>query len=104
MAAASPAADTQLMLPAKPLSRTAGEGGERSEPGEGVGRLKDPHPPSASRWAPPSPAVRERGFQLCARPGGFQPSQLHTARPITSSRSRPLSHGISSVNIVTHWR
>src|SRR5688572_8217048 len=34
----------------------------------------------------------------------FQPSQSTTAPPITRSRSRPLSHGISSVNIVTHWR
>ena len=24
----------------------------------------DPHPPSASRWAPPSPAMRERGFEM----------------------------------------
>ena len=36
------------------------------------------------------------------QPGRFQPSQSQTARPMTSSRSRPLSHGISSVNIVTH--
>src|SRR5689334_6335076 len=34
--------------------------------------------------------------------GLFQPSQSTTALPMTSSRSRPLSHGISSVNIVTH--
>lgn len=34
----------------------------------------------------------------------FQPSQSHTARPITSSRSRPFSQGSSSVNSVTHWR
>ena len=34
----------------------------------------------------------------------FQPSQSQTARPITSWRSRPLSHDSSSVNSVTHWR
>lgn len=34
----------------------------------------------------------------------FQPSQLITPWPMTSSRSRPLSHGSSSVNIVTHSR
>src|SRR6266851_4669509 len=32
----------------------------------------------------------------------FQSSQSHTARPMTSSRSWPLSQGNSSVNIVTH--
>ncbi len=45
--------------PAKPLSRNAGEGAERSEAGEGVERGADPHPAAASR-RPPSPAVRER--------------------------------------------
>src|SRR5439155_18222644 len=34
----------------------------------------------------------------------FQPHQAHSASPITNSRSRPLSHGNSSVNIVTHCR
>ena len=34
----------------------------------------------------------------------FQPSQSQTACPITSSLSRPCSHGSSSVNIVTHCR
>ena len=34
----------------------------------------------------------------------FQPIQSQTARPMTSSRSRPRSHGSSSVNSVTHWR
>jgi hypothetical protein len=33
-----------------------------------------------------------------------QPSQSQTARPITSSRSRPFSHDSSSVNSATHWR
>jgi lysophospholipid acyltransferase (LPLAT)-like uncharacterized protein len=32
-------------------------------PGEGDAG-KDPHPPSAARWAPPSPALRERGFDF----------------------------------------
>lgn len=32
----------------------------------------------------------------------FHPIKLHSARPITNSRSLPLSHGISSVYIVTH--
>jgi hypothetical protein len=36
--------------------------------------------------------------------GCFHPSQSHTARPITSSWSRPESHGSSSVNNVTHCR
>ena len=41
----------------------------------------------------------------CVRQAGrFQPSQSQTAWPITSSLSRPWSHGSSSVNIVTHWR
>ena len=39
-----------------------------------------------------------------ARAHRFQPSQSQTARPITSSRSRPRSQGSSSVNKVTHWR
>src|SRR5437016_12806095 len=34
----------------------------------------------------------------------FQPSQSTIAPPITRSRSRPFSHGSSSVNIVTHCR
>ncbi|MGC2415285.1 MAG: amidohydrolase family protein [Stellaceae bacterium] len=45
----------------QPLSRTAGEGGERSEPGEGFAARLSPHPPVAGRRAPPSPALRERG-------------------------------------------
>jgi len=32
----------------------------------------------------------------------FQPIHSHNAFPITSSRSRPLSHGSSSVNNVMH--
>src|SRR5207253_11475820 len=47
-----------------PSPANVGEGAERSEAGERVGRPKDPHPPSAARWAPPSPAMpamRERG-------------------------------------------
>jgi hypothetical protein len=36
--------------------------------------------------------------------GRFQPSQSQMASPITSSWSRPLSHGNSSVNMVTHCR
>src|SRR5260370_6382796 len=50
----------------KPLSRTAGEGakgaplGRSPRAGEGVYRPKDPHPPTASRRVPPSPAMRER--------------------------------------------
>jgi len=66
----------------QPLSRTAGEGGERSEPGEGLrstirrwtclaqngaqsGLWRDPHPPRALPAAP-SPAVRYgiHGFSL----------------------------------------
>jgi glycosyltransferase involved in cell wall biosynthesis len=51
-------------LPPEPLSRpgnsTGGEGAERSEAGEGVGRGMDPHPPTPAAWAPPSPAMRER--------------------------------------------
>src|SRR5207244_1856716 len=37
------------------------EGGERSEPGEGLADRHDPHPPNLAGWVPPSPAVRERG-------------------------------------------
>ena len=39
-----------------------------------------------------------------AAAGRFQPSQPTTAPPITRSRSRPFSHGSSSVTIVTHCR
>src|SRR5882724_853472 len=39
-----------------------------------------------------------------AAAGRFQPSQSTTAPPITRSKSRPFSHGNSSVNIVTHCR
>src|SRR6516162_3745665 len=42
--------------------------------------------------------------QLPATAGSGQPIQLHRASPMTRSRSRPLSHGNSSVNRVTHWR
>ena len=39
-----------------------------------------------------------------AQAGRFQPNQSITPWPMTNSRSRPFSHGSSSVNIVTHWR
>jgi hypothetical protein len=42
--------------------------------------------------------------QLRASAGRGQPIQLHRASPITRSSSRPLSHGNSSVNRVTHCR
>src|SRR5712691_11848070 len=45
------------------LSRIAGEGAERSEAGEGACRGADPHPPAPLAWAPPSPALRERGLE-----------------------------------------
>ena len=45
----------------QPLSRTAGEGAERSEAGEGDPGIA-PHPPSPSGWVLPSPAVQERGY------------------------------------------
>src|SRR5438132_6042473 len=45
------------------LARTAGERAVRSEAGEGARLGTDPHPPIAARWAPPSPALRERGLQ-----------------------------------------
>src|SRR6516164_8493205 len=61
------------------LSRTAGEGG-----------------PGPQGWVGEGPFYDHSG--------SFQPIQSHTARPMTSSRSRPLSHGSSSVNIVTHCR
>src|SRR5260370_33743357 len=48
---------------ASSLSRTAGEGAERSEAGEGARGGTDPHPPTPAAWAPPSPAVRERGLK-----------------------------------------
>src|SRR5712691_3204766 len=48
----------------KPLSRTAGEGAERSEAGEGVCRKHHPHPPLASRAVPPLPRCG-RGLALC---------------------------------------
>jgi len=50
------------------------------------------------RLHPPSPAPAH------IQAGRLQPTQLHTPSPMTSSRSRPLSHGSSSVNTATHWR
>jgi len=36
-----------------------------AEAGEACASLRlNPHPPIASRWAPPSPALRERGYRL----------------------------------------
>jgi heme A synthase len=54
--------------PNKPYSLSAPGGGEgRGEVGDS--RAFPPHPPSASRWVPPSPARRERGFRTMeARP------------------------------------
>src|SRR5438045_8280813 len=43
-------------------------------------------------------------FQLLLMAESGQPTQLHRASPMTSSRSRPLSQGSSSVNTVTHCR
>ena len=40
---------------------TVGEGGERSEPGEGVAAGTALTLPALAGWAPPSPAVRARG-------------------------------------------
>src|SRR3984893_6143450 len=42
--------------------------------------------------------------QLRAPAARGQPIQLHKASPMTRSRSRPFSHGSSSVNKVTHCR
>src|SRR5258708_7998048 len=42
--------------------------------------------------------------QLRAPAARGQPIQLHRASPITRSRSRPFSHGSSSVNKVTQRR
>jgi len=42
------------------------------------------------------------GWVSCRISYRFQPSQSQTARPMTSSRSRPFSQGSSSVNSVTH--
>ena len=36
--------------------------------------------------------------------GSFQSSHVQRARPMMSSLSFADSHGISSVNMVTHWR
>ena len=62
------------------------------------------NPPRSEQM--PSEQIRRVALRFTrptsSRPYSFQPIQSHTARPITSSRSRPLSHGISSVNIVTH--
>jgi hypothetical protein len=47
----------------------------------------------------------QRLLRHCLPPAGSgQPIQLHKASPMTSSRSRPVSHGISCVNKVTHCR
>jgi hypothetical protein len=72
---------------------------------------------STSKTTSPVPACRRRERQHSARDLAgravpidedgfhrFQPIQAQTARPMTSSRSRPRSHGSSSVNSVTHWR
>ena len=50
------------------------------------------------------PARTSNPFAGLRRQPSFQPIQSHSASPMTRSRSRPASHGSSSVNIVTHWR
>jgi len=44
------------------LSRTAGEGGERSEPGEGIATER-PSPTARFATGSPSPVMRERVFR-----------------------------------------
>ena len=68
----------------------------RDRPLPGAARLKTVTP-TRSRMAARLPWAWRRAHR-------FQPSQSQTARPITSSRSRPRSQGSSSVNKVTHWR
>src|SRR5689334_21898267 len=48
----------------EPFCGPRGRGWLRRQPrpGEGVRICKAPHPPIASRRAPPSPALRERGY------------------------------------------
>src|SRR3954470_16391860 len=57
---------------------------------------------------PPGGRVEVVGVELLPGHGeprrAFHPIQSQTARPMTSSRSRPRSHGSSSVKSVTHWR
>jgi hypothetical protein len=75
-----------------PLRRLRGGAGSCRRSATGSGAL----------W--PDDARRDSmaGFVVPAH--RFHPSQSQTARPITSSRSRPRSQGSSSVNSVTHWR
>ena len=59
------------------------------------------------RCSSSSPGARGSRFASSSRAayfpaGTFQPMKSQSALPITSSRSLPLSHGSSSVNIVTH--
>ena len=51
------------------------------------------------------PALLDNQIAQCsASYGRFQPSQLHSARPIIRSLSLSERKGSSSVNMVMHWR
>src|SRR5207248_10478426 len=63
-------------------------------------RINDQH----TLFLSPNVVPAKPGTTTPNQPGSFQPSQSHSPWPITSSRSRPLSHGNSSLNIVTHCR
>src|SRR5207245_2607567 len=82
--------------------RTAGEGAERSEAGEGRECRIDPHPPSLSGWVPPSPAVRRavRGkypcnANLCILPENELKSSCADLIRVSTSLSLP-SQGVDA--------
>ena len=92
----------------------------RSEPGKAISTRQQVGCETSANTDTPSAVIRQHRLgsvkfrtpagvphpsaQLLPPAGSGQPSQLHRASPITSSRSRPFSQGSSSVNKVTHCR
>src|SRR5712691_5991568 len=59
-------ADAVHRLSPSPAPRERVAAGYSPRTGEGISRAPHPHPPAASRRAPPSPSVRERGLSAPA--------------------------------------
>src|SRR5712691_3842211 len=84
-----------------PLPPRAGGGGWGGG-GRGAEQRRHPHPPTPSAWAPPSPAVRERGLDgdaplaqwLCRDvwADGWRPAAARRYRARHRSRGGP--HGL----------
>ena len=71
-------------------------------PGRGRPLVRERHDGKVPRRRNPRP---DPAAEIAvSRSFSFQPIHSQSPRPITSSRSRPFSHGNSSVKKVTHWR